>query len=185
MGSASSTGVKGATKVPGRPRAAWHERSAFFYEELRRPARAMIRRAFGSAFSDDEIEDLYSSAWLGTLRALDRRHQDLDDEEIRKYVFAAVANHASKEIRRRRRKPTAPLEAAGAVADAAATPDESVTSRESTRIARDLLVSLPPRRRAVMLLRYGWGLEPKEVCGFVQGLSPRAYRKRCADFRRH
>jgi hypothetical protein len=28
-----------------------------------------------------------------------------------------------------------------------------------------------------MLLRYGWGLSPKEVCALVAGLSPRAYRK--------
>ena len=28
-----------------------------------------------------------------------------------------------------------------------------------------------------MLLRYGWGLEPKEVCRLIDGLSPRAYRK--------
>ncbi len=28
-----------------------------------------------------------------------------------------------------------------------------------------------------MLLRYGWGLEPKQVCRLVANLSPRAYRK--------
>ena len=28
-----------------------------------------------------------------------------------------------------------------------------------------------------MMLRYGWGLEPSQVCGLVKGLSPRAYRK--------
>jgi hypothetical protein len=28
-----------------------------------------------------------------------------------------------------------------------------------------------------MLLRYGWGLEPRQVCELVKGLSPRAYRK--------
>ena len=71
----------------------------------------MIRRAFRSAFGDDEIEDIYSNAWLGTLRALERRHDRLSDEEIRKYVLTAVANHASKEFRRRKRRPTAPLEA--------------------------------------------------------------------------
>jgi hypothetical protein len=29
----------------------------------------------------------------------------------------------------------------------------------------------------VILLRYGWGLEPKQICGLIKGLSPRAYRK--------
>lgn len=137
----------------------------------------MVRRAFGAAFADDEIEDIYANAWLGTLRALASRHEQLDDDEIRRYLLTAVANHASKELRRRRRKPTAPLEAAGAVADVVGDPADSATSRETSKVARDVLASLPPRRRAVMLLRYGWGLEPKEVCGLVQGLSPRAYRK--------
>ena len=40
-----------------------------------------------------------------------------------------------------------------------------------------MLASLPPRRRAVMLLRYGWGLEPSQVCALIAGSPPRAYRK--------
>ena len=42
---------------------------------------------------------------------------------------------------------------------------------------RDVLSSLPARRRAVILLRYGWGLEPTEICVLVSNLSARAYRK--------
>jgi RNA polymerase sigma factor (sigma-70 family) len=155
----------------------WHERAGRLYLQLRRPARAMIRRAFRGAFGDDEIEDIYSNAWLGTLRALERRHDQLSDEEVRKYVLTAVANHASKELRRRNRRPTAPLEAIHAIPDDRTPPDERAAKREESRIARDLLATLPPRRRAVMLLRYGWGLEPRQVCGLVKGLSPRAYRK--------
>ena len=158
-------------------RETWHERSSRLYEEYRRPARALVRRAFGSALGDAEIEDVYSSAWLGTLRALETRHKALSDDEIRSYLLTAVANHASKELRRRRRKPIAPLEAAGAVADHRASPEESAAARETSLVARDVLSSLPPRRRAVMLLRYGLELEPSEVCGAVEGLSPRAYRK--------
>jgi RNA polymerase sigma factor (sigma-70 family) len=137
----------------------------------------MVRRAFRGAFDDDEIEDVYSNAWVGTLRALERRHSGLSDEEIRKYVLTAVANHASKELRRRNRRPTAPLEAIHAVADDSPPPDERAAKLEESRIARDLLATLPPRRRAVLLFRYGWGLEPSQVCGLVKGLSPRAYRK--------
>ena len=144
---------------------------------MRRPATGLIRRAYGSTFADDEIDDLYSSAWLGTLRALKRRHSELDDEAIRSYLLTAVANQASKEIRRRKRKPVAPLEAAGMVAELADTPEDAVAAKEDDNVTKDVLSSLPPRRRAVMLLRYGWGLEPKEVCGMIDGLSPRAYRK--------
>ncbi len=152
------------------------ERYDRLYRQLWRPARAMVRRAFGSAFSEEEIEDVYGNAWLGTLRALASRDQ-LSDEELRKYVLTAVANHASKELRRRGRRPVAPLDDARRIPDTATPPDERAAQREQSRIARDVLATLPPRRRAVLLFRYGWGLDPEQVCGLVKGLSPRAYRK--------
>jgi RNA polymerase sigma factor (sigma-70 family) len=157
--------------------AAWNERAGRLFEELERPARTMVRRAFRGAFSADELDDIYASAWAGTLRALGGRSAELSDDEIRSYLLTAVANQAGKELRRRRRKPTAPLELVRSVPDEADTPDEAATSAEQSRVTRDLLASLPPRRRAVMLLRYGWGLDPSQVCALVKGLSPRAYRK--------
>jgi RNA polymerase sigma factor (sigma-70 family) len=158
-------------------RAAWRERSTRLYRELEAPAARMVRRAFGRAFDEAEIEDVYANAWVGTLRTLGHRHTKLSDQEIRRYVMTAVAHHASKELRRRGRKPTAPLEALGEVADPASAPDERAVAMEDADLARDLLTSLPKRRRAVMLLRYGWGLEPAQVCRLVKGLSRRAYRK--------
>lgn len=155
----------------------WRERSGRLFEEFEGQAKAMVRRAFRGAFSPDELDDIYAGAWLGTLRALAKRQAGLADDEIRSYVLTAVANQAGKEIRRRKRKPTAPLELVGGVADQTRSPEELATSAEQSRVARDVLASLPPRRRAVMLLRYGWGLEPSQVCGLVKGLSPRAYRK--------
>ncbi|MGH2782116.1 MAG: RNA polymerase sigma factor, partial [Thermoleophilaceae bacterium] len=155
----------------------WRERSGRLFAEFERAATAMLRRAFRDAFSDEEIEDIYAGAWVGTLRSLAGRHGELSDDEIRSYLLTAVANQASKELRRRRRKPAAPLELVGPVADAADTPDERAAGAEDARLTRDLLASLPARRRAVILLRYGWGLEPRQVCGLVKGLSPRAYRK--------
>ncbi|MQA76457.1 MAG: hypothetical protein GEU88_19380, partial [Solirubrobacterales bacterium] len=157
--------------------AAWRERSGRLFSDFERPARMMVRRAFRTAFSDDEIDDIYSAAWVGALRALAGRHRALSDDEIRSYLLTAVANQASKELRRRRRKPAAPLELVGPVPDSADSPDERAAGAEDARLTRDLLASLPARRRAVILLRYGWGLEPRQVCGLVKGLSPRAYRK--------
>ncbi len=156
---------------------AWNERAGRLFAEFERPARNMVRRAFRGAFSADEIDDIYANAWVGTLRALATRENGLTDDEIRSYVLTAVANQAGKELRRRRRKPTAPLELVRRVPDPADTPEELATVAEQSRVTRDLLVSLPPRRRAVMLLRYGWGLEPEQVCELIEGLSPRAYRK--------
>jgi RNA polymerase sigma factor (sigma-70 family) len=163
--------------APPERSAEWRERAGRLYGQLRRPARAKNRRAFRGAFDDDEVEDIYANAGLGTLQALERRHHQLSDEEVRKYVLTAVANHASKELRRRNRRPTAPLQAMHAIPDDRTPPDERAAKLEESRIARDLLATLPPRRRAVMLLRYGWGLEPRQVCRLVKGLSPRAYRK--------
>ena len=137
----------------------------------------MVKRAFGSAFGEDAIEDLYGNAWLGTLRALERRKTELSDGELRKYLLTAVANQASKELRRRGRRPTTPLEMARGVPDGGELPDERAAGNEESRIARDVLATLPARRRAVLMLRYGWGLEPSEVCGLIEGLSHRAYRK--------
>lgn len=179
MGYGSTISIRRSpTERPsGDTRAAWHERASALYEELRRPATGLIRRAYGSTFDDMAIEDIYSNAWLGTLRALERKHADLSDDDVRSYLLTAVANHASKEIRRRRRKPVAPIEAAGSVPEVADSLQDRAEATESSQLTRDLLSSLPPRRRAVMLLRYGWELDPKEICGMVDGLSPRAYRK--------
>ena len=163
-----------------RPGAGWEERCSVLYEDLRKPARVMVARAYGRALSPEEVEDVYANAWTSTLAALRGREATMSDEELRSYLLTAVAGHAGKEMRRRSRKPSAPLEDVHAqvLADAhQPSPEERVAGAETASVARDLLASLPPRRRAVMLLRYGWGLSPAEICGMVAGLSPRAYRK--------
>ena len=176
-----ATAEQGGTEFKRAPRmASWDQRCSTLFEDLRKPARVLIGRAYGSAFSPDEIDDVYSNAWTSSLAALRGRAQRMGDDELRSYVLTAVANHASKEIRRRSRKPTSALEEnhARTLADAhAPAPEESAVTAELGAATRDVLSSLPPRRRAVILLRYGWGLEPKEVCALIDGLSPRAYRK--------
>ncbi|MCB0865614.1 MAG: sigma-70 family RNA polymerase sigma factor [Solirubrobacterales bacterium] len=140
----------------------------------------MVARAYGKALTEDEVEDIYSAAWAASLSALRNRGDEMSEPELRAYVLTAVASHASKEMRRRNRKPTAPLEDAQqeSVADRNQLgPEELVIGSEARGVARDLLASLPARRRAVMFLRYGWGLSPTEVCALVSGLSRRAYRK--------
>ncbi len=158
-------------------RSAWEARCARLFVELERPAQRMVRRAFGSSIDDAAIEDIYSSAWDSTLRALRERGPAMDDDELRAYLYTAVANHAAKERRRRARKPTAPIPDYADWADPTALPDSPSDGGQERDLVRDLLTSMPPRRRAVMLLRYGWGLEPGEVCALVGEISPRSYRK--------
>lgn len=183
----SGAGAKRRMPVAGarsyrraRNGAGWDERCTALFEDLRKPARVMVARAYGRALSAEEIEDVYANAWASTLAALRGRESTMGDEELRSYLLTAVAGHAGKEMRRRSRKPAGPLEDVHAqvLSDAhQPLPEERVTGAETASIARDLLASLPARRRAVMLLRYGWGLSPAEICGMVSGLSPRAYRK--------
>jgi RNA polymerase sigma factor (sigma-70 family) len=158
----------------------WSDRCSHLFEEMRRPSRAMLARAYGRALSHHEFEDVYSSAWAAILSALRTRGRSMSDEELRAYTLTAVASHASKEMRRRSRKRTGPIgaEAEQVLSDRhSPLPDEIALGTEARAVARDLLTSLPQRRRAVMLLRYGWGLSPAHVCALVPGLSPRAYRK--------
>ena len=160
--------------------ASWEERCSVLFEDLRKPARVMVARAYGGALSSEEVEDVYGNAWASTLAALRGRERRLDDDELRSYLLTAVANHASKEMRRRSRKPTSELREAHAqtVSDAhQPSPEERAVGAEAGSVIRDVLSSLPARRRAVILLRYGWGLEPAEICSLVSDLSPRAYRK--------
>jgi RNA polymerase sigma factor (sigma-70 family) len=138
----------------------------------------MLARAFGPRLDEHAREDAYASAWAASLSALGLRIEGMTDGELHNYVFSAVTTHAGKELRRRGRKPIDTLdgaaEAAGAVADG---PAESAVRRENERILRDILESLPERRRRVIMLRYAIGLSPAEICEVMGGLSPRAYRK--------
>jgi RNA polymerase sigma factor (sigma-70 family) len=160
--------------------ASWDERCSVLFEDLRKPARVMVARAYGGALSTEEVEDVYANAWASALAALCGRQRRMDDDELRSYLLTAVANHASKEMRRRSRRPTSELREAHAqtVCDShQPSPEERAVGAELGSVTRDVLASLPPRRRAVILLRYGWGLEPGEICALVSNLSPRAYRK--------
>jgi DNA-directed RNA polymerase specialized sigma24 family protein len=112
------------TPLRGAAEDGWRERAGRLLGEFERPAKSMVRRAFRGAFCSDELDDIYASAWVGTLRALAGREAELADDEIRSYVLTAVANQAGKELRRRRRKPTAPLELVGALPDQGDTPEE-------------------------------------------------------------
>ena len=152
-------------------------RYARLFTSLRAPAIGMVRKAFGSAFSEDELDDLYSSAWVSTLGALKRKPRKLADGELRRYIMTAVANQAGREMRRRSRKPTVSLDAVAERSSGSESPEEAAAQTEQAEIVREVLASLSPRRRAVLVYRYGWNLDPSEVCNLVEGLSPRAYRK--------
>ena len=155
-----------------RPSADTNARYARLFETFRSPAKGMVRKAYGSVFAEDELDDFYSSAWLSTLGAFERKPRELSDEELRRYLMTAVANQANREMRRRGRKPTVSLDSVTEGSTEIESPDEIASHAEEATIAREILGSLPPRRRAVLMYRYGWDLEPSEVCELVDGLVP-------------
>ena len=65
----ASAGLRRVSSAGGRDQG-WNERAGRLFEEFRRPAQRMVRRAFGGAFSAEELDDIYAGAWVGTLRAL-------------------------------------------------------------------------------------------------------------------
>ena len=171
----ASAGLRRVSSAGGRDQG-WNERAGRLFEEFRRPAQRMVRRAFGGAFSAEELDDIYASAWVGTLRALAAAPRGSATTRsaamcsLRSPIRRARSCAGGGGSRRRRWS-------WWAVSPIRPSRPKSWPAREQSRVTRDLLASLPPRRRAVMLLRYGWGLEPRQVCGLVAGLSPRAYRK--------
>ena len=77
---------------------AWRERSGRLYEELQRPAQALVRRAFRGAFGDDEIEDISS---LGTKINLQARNNPLDPAGTRLALAltGALLAHLGQSVR--------------------------------------------------------------------------------------
>lgn len=168
----SSTGAQSAVRS-----AAANDRLGRFYVAWRSQAFGMLIRAFGSQLDEHAREDAYASAWAASLSSLGSRAEGMVDGELRTYVFSAVTTHAGKELRRRGRKPVDPLGAVEPAGRSDEGPAESLVRHEEQRILRDVLGSLPERRRRVITLRYAVGLTPDEICEIVDGLSLRAYRK--------
>lgn len=137
----------------------------------------MLQRGFGPQLDEHAREDVYANAWASSLSSLGGRIAQMTDGELRNYIFAAVTTHAGKELRRRRRKPTARVDSAVFASDDSEEPADLVERHETQRVLRDVLVSLPERRRRVITMRYAMGLGPTEICEAIDGLSARAYRK--------
>ncbi len=136
--------------------AAWSARSARLFGELRGPATGMVRRAYGRAFDEHAIEDVYAAAWLGTYRALAGRHHDLDDDEIRSYVLTRLPARPARSCDAAAGEPTRRWRALAGSVTSGRSPEERAAAR-AIAVTRDLFASLPrtPSRRADAPLRLG------------------------------
>nr|WP_206612358.1 RNA polymerase sigma factor ShbA [Prescottella agglutinans] len=90
------------------------------------------------------------------------------------YVYA-IAGHKVIDARRAAGRTCAPLEDAGDVACPNAGPEERLIEVESGEQARELVESLPPRYREIVVMRLVWGMSAAETADAL-GTTPGAVR---------
>jgi RNA polymerase sigma-70 factor, ECF subfamily len=130
-------------------------------EQYRRELTAYCRRVLGSAFeAEDAVQETLVRAWRGVDRFEGRA-------TLRSWLYRIATNVCSDMMRRpqRRARPmdlgpstvdvaqlgTAPLGAT--IPPAARDPADMAASRETILLALSMLQQLPPRQRAVLILR--------------------------------
>ncbi len=139
--------------------------------ELRARLVAWSGRFLGLARA--EFPDLYQQAWESVMRG-ERKGRPV--RNLEHALRWGISNAWRQECRRRRRRPTDPLDDAneGSLADpASGDPYERV---ERVNAARHLLQGVDGRGRQVLLLRDIYGLPPTEVCERL-GISGRTLRR--------
>ena len=117
--------------------------------------------------AEDVCQEAFTRCWQ-------RLPRELDSERQRAWLRRTADNLAIDELRRRARRPVAPLDdtAHGAIAAAAGEPDA----------ARGALAMLDAHERFVLLLRFDAGFSHAEI-GRVLGITEEAARKRVARAR--
>ena len=144
------------------------------------------RRWFPS-LSEADLEDLYQGAWLSVVRT-QSEVRDLDS-----YLYEAVHSQGLMELRRRRRRPTVPLDPSAKgradggreggierlVDETTSLPEEVAETRALAATVADLLAELSPRQRLIVKARWGWGLSREETAALA-GTSQRTVKRELA-----
>ena len=153
------------------------------YERYRTRAYALIQsRPEFSAIPADQQEEIfheaYASAW--------KRRNDPGIGDLDRYFNGAVIRQALMRLRWLARHPTCSLHesapsAAGqppgrAPAAESLSPEERVERQATAQLAREIVASLPRLRQALVMLRFGWELEPAEIQAALR-ISPDKYEK--------
>ncbi|WP_430335762.1 RNA polymerase sigma factor ShbA [Rhodococcus sp. ACT016] len=90
------------------------------------------------------------------------------------YVYA-IAAHKVADARRAAARTCAPLEDAGELACPDAGPEERAIEVESEELAKELVATLPPRYREIVVMRLVWGMSAAETAQAL-GTTPGAIR---------
>jgi RNA polymerase sigma-70 factor, ECF subfamily len=126
-------------------------------EPYRPGVRAHCQRMLGSFHdAEDALQDALLRAWRGLGRFEGR-------SSLRGWLYR-VATNASLDVLARRRERVLSIDFGAPVGDAAAGPAASYEQREAAELAvAAALRQLPPRQRAVLVLREGLGLSANEA----------------------
>jgi RNA polymerase sigma factor (sigma-70 family) len=141
--------------------------------ELRRRLRRWSRRFLG--LPEAEFDDAYQGAWRKLLEAERRGKRTRNLEHAMRW---GIHNTWLEECRRRRRRPTTPIEHAPdatLIASSSNDPGELVERLEAARYMFEAMGTLTDRQRRILTLRDVCELKPDEVCQRLH-ITRRTYR---------
>ena len=138
---------------------------------------AHIVKKYQSA--EDDMEELISIGTIGLIKAVDTFDPD-KGKRFSSYASRCIENELRMELRRVRKAGVQvslqePLEAGGQLTLADTLPDDAEMEADCEQRAdaarlRGLVDALPPRERAVMRMRYGFGGGPRTQQQTAQAL---------------
>ena len=183
LGRASGADRATPTRASSSGRIAHLDRDRALVEEARRdPLRfdALYRRYLAQVYSyayhelghHHDAEDVTERTFLAALAALPRfeeraRPADGDGAStFRVWLFQIARNAVSNQRRRQRRHPTAPLDAAVAVAGGEDVSGGAVRREEATAAWR-AVARLPADRRQALVLRFVEEMSTAEIAGIL------------------
>ncbi|MCL2533403.1 MAG: RNA polymerase sigma factor ShbA [Nocardiaceae bacterium] len=149
-------------------REAWERVVAVVYPLVRRFCFARL----GRGALQSVAEDVAHEACVALMTALPR-YRDQGSSFLT-YVYA-IAGHKVADARRAAGRTCAPLEDADEQPCPDAGPEEHAIAVESGEQARELVASLPPRYREIVVMRLAWGMSAAETADAL-GTTPGAVR---------
>ena len=145
-------------------------------EQLLVPLNHMLKKYYTQS---DEQDDLISIGTIGLIKAVDTFDPD-KGKRFSSYASRCIENELRMELRRVRKAGVQvslqePLEAGGQLTLADTLPDDAEMEADCEQRAdaarlRGLVDALPPRERAVMQMRYGFGGGPRTQQQTAQAL---------------
>jgi RNA polymerase sigma-70 factor (ECF subfamily) len=138
-------------------RARSYDRDAFG-DLYRRSVGHVFRYCRSRADSTSEAEELTQEVFMAALAGIEKVRADREAAWLA-WLFQIARNKHADALRRRYRRPQAPLEAAGDVIDASATAVEGLVAAEDRAAVHRALEQLTAEQREVVVCKYVLGYD--------------------------